>query len=134
MTGTIYFGSDQDGTSGGPRGKAPPAESQIVADYRYVPAGAAGNVPAGAINTQRVPNPKISRVINPVQAYGGTDEEDIEQTKQRAPRELRNFNRAVTLEDYENWLAGPPTASRKCVALGRGTSRTIRPSRRTSPA
>jgi len=87
VTGTIYFGSDQDEKSGDLVGKAPPAESPIVADYRYVPTGADGNVPAGAINTQRVPNPQISRVINAVQAYGGTDEEDIERTKQRAPRE-----------------------------------------------
>ena len=83
MTGTIYFGGDQAETSGDLLGN-PPAGSPIEADYRYVPTGAAGNVPAGAIYTKRTPNDKI-QVINPVQAYGGTDEEDIERTKRRAP-------------------------------------------------
>ncbi len=117
VTGTIYFGSDQDEKSGDLVGKAPPAGSPIVAEYRYVPTGAAGNVPAGAINTHRVPKPEI-RVINPVQAYGGTDEEDIERTKQRAPRELRNFNRAVTLEDYEDLACRATNRVKKVRCLG----------------
>ena len=135
MTGTIYFGGDQAETSGDLLGKAPPAESPIVADYRYVPTGAAGNVPAGVINTQRVPNPQISRVINPVQAYGGTDEEDIERTKQRAPRELRNFNRAVTLEDYEDLARRATNRVKKVRCLGpRYIKNDPSNRRRTSPA
>ena len=123
VTGTIYFGRGRGGTSGDPRdldlgGMAPSAGSQIVAAYRYVPAGAAGNVPAGAINTQRVPKSEISWVINPVQAYGGTDEEEIEETKRRAPRELRNFNRAVTLEDYEDLAHKADNRVKKVRCLG----------------
>ena len=63
----------------------PPADSRITASYRYVLAGKAGNVPAGAVNTQRTIKSEITKVVNPVPAFGGTDEEDIEETNRRAP-------------------------------------------------
>ena len=118
VTGTLYFGGYSEGTPDDFGGKVPTAGSRIIArKYRYVAAAAAGNVPAGAINTKRTPNDKI-QVINPVQAMGGTDEEDIEQTKRRAPDDLRNFNRAVTLEDYEQLARRASNRVRKVRCLG----------------
>jgi hypothetical protein len=115
VTGTVYFG---DGAPGEPGGVPPPEGSRILATYRHVSAGAAGNVPAGAINILRVRNDGISRVVNLVPASDGTDEEDIDETKRRAPRELRNFNRAVTLQDYEDLARKADNRVNKVRCLG----------------
>lgn len=69
--------------------------------YRYVAGGLSGNAGAGTIVTMRTPVAGIAGVTNLFSAYGGSDQEDIEAAKRRAPELLRNRYRAVTKEDYE---------------------------------
>ena len=112
VAGTIDFGdgsgslsTSQAGTTDASYqpsgGEPPPAGTRIIASYRWVPDGAAGNVPAGAVNTQRPAVPGIADVRNPFPASGGVDEQDIEETKRLAPQALQSFGRAVTAADYE---------------------------------
>jgi predicted phage baseplate assembly protein len=104
VTGEITFGSfDPEITAHTlGLGRIPPRGAPIVATtYRYVAAGANGNVQAGAINTMRERVEGITRVTNLFAAYDGTDEEPIDDTLRRAPQRIRNKDRAVTAEDYE---------------------------------
>ena len=106
VTGEIIFG-DHDERSGRGFGSIPPAGTRIRAlTYRYVAAGAAGNVAAGQI-TGLVTAPAgailtgITRVTNLGPGMEGSDEEPIEATLRRAPEDLKVRNRAVTAGDYE---------------------------------
>ena len=106
VTGEIIFGDHVERTGRG-FGSVPPAGTRIRAlTYRYVAAGAAGNVaagqisglatgPAGAILTG------ITRVTNLGPGMDGSDEEPIEATLLRAPHDLKVRDRAVTAADYE---------------------------------
>ena len=141
VTGTVFFGLETALEQGGDgtrsvgsatspragrsvqthdlRGRIPPVGSRIVArSYRYVAAGAKGNVAALTINTQRVFDDRIRDVTNFIPASGGSDEEDIEQTKLRAPQALKNFDRAVTLEDYEQLVFRASSRVKKARCLG----------------
>lgn len=101
VTGTISFGS-HDPVTLDDHGTIPPSGSAIRAQtYRYVIGGAKSNVPPNTVNSMRTYIAGVTSVTNPVAAKGGSDEEDIEETKRRGPEMLRNRNRAVTLEDYE---------------------------------
>jgi len=94
-TGEIIFG---DGKLGG----IPAHDAEIIAtSYRYVSGGSQGNVPADSITLLKSPILGIKSVINPQSASGGSDWEDIEDTKRRAPQQIKSRYRAVTKEDYE---------------------------------
>jgi hypothetical protein len=56
--------------------------------------------------------------INLVSAVGGADGEDIEETKRRAPQALRNLERAVTREDYEQMARTASSRVKKVRCLG----------------
>jgi len=97
----ISFGNF-DPTQNVGHGSEPALGQQIVATtYRYVAGGRSGNVGAGTVVSMRTPVAGITSVTNVFSAYGGADQEDIEETKRRAPQLLRNRYRAVTAEDYE---------------------------------
>jgi Baseplate J-like protein len=101
VTGKINFGNflTPDGRG---NGSIPPTGSEIRAfTYRYVVGGIKGNVPSGTITIIRTPISGITSVTNLGAATGGADEEEVEETKRRAPDILRNRYRAVTVEDYE---------------------------------
>ena len=93
---TIVFGD-------GDFGAAPPSGGQISATYR-TGGGAAGNVPAGAIQTI-VGAPQLALlgavITNPAAATGGADRESIAHAVQQAPAVFRSLRRAVTANDYE---------------------------------
>jgi len=72
----------------------------LVSLYRYG-GGAGTNSGAGAINDLQSPVAGVESVTNLWAAEGGQDEESIEDTRERAPRELKARDRAVTLEDFE---------------------------------
>jgi predicted phage baseplate assembly protein len=96
VTGDVRFGD-------GRHGRIPPAGARVVADrYRYG-GGAGANVPAGAIAGPAPPG--VSEVGNERPAFGGADEQPIDDLKRQAPRRLRHRERAVTENDYEE-LAG----------------------------
>ena len=105
VTGVIEFG---DGT----RGLVPPSGSSVwVESYRYVASGVPGNVAPGAVRLLQRPADNVLAVTNPGPGEGGADEEDIEQTKLRAPEALNNRDRAVTTADFEFLARGLRTAS-----------------------
>lgn len=102
VTAEISFGN-HDPSLGEGYGLIPPDTAPIVADkgYRYVTGGAASNVGAATLVTLRKAVEGVQRVTNLAAAYGGADQEPLDDAKRRAPELLRNRNRAVTKEDYE---------------------------------
>jgi predicted phage baseplate assembly protein len=106
VAGEVRFGNF-DPRSGEGSGSIPPAGSRIQAvRYRYVAAGAAGNVgPDRVVVLGTAPDtnppPGIGSVTNLGPGRDGADEEPIEETMRRAPEELRIRYRAVTVDDYE---------------------------------
>ena len=110
VAGEVQFGNYDDKASPAGHGSVPPVGAVVVAtSYRYVDSDAGGNVSGGSINQMRSLVQNIVGVVNVVAASGGTNEEDIEDTKRRGPQELRNRYRAVTADDYEH-LAREATA------------------------
>ncbi len=93
---TVVFGD-------GNFGAIPASGVQIAATYR-TGGGAAGNVPAGAIQTI-VGAPQLAllgaTITNPAAATGGADRESIAHAVQQAPAVFRSLRRAVTADDYE---------------------------------
>jgi predicted phage baseplate assembly protein len=100
-TGAIQFG---DGTNGAiPLANVDNATGNIVAQtYRYG-GGQQGNVPAGALNALQTSVPGIddSNVTNLFPTSGGSDEETLDDAKQRAPQVLKTRCRAVTADDFQ---------------------------------
>jgi predicted phage baseplate assembly protein len=92
-TGELRFGD-------GRRGRIPVAGADIVAAIYRHGGGAAGNVSEGQITTMVTTVTGVESVSNPRPAVGGRDEQDVEDLKLRAPREIRRRNRAVTEEDF----------------------------------
>ncbi len=102
IPGRIDFGNYNPSVSSEGHGTIPPRGSEIRAlTYRYVAGDARGNLPANTIEVIRSARPGLIAVTNPGPATGGSDEESIEETKRRAPENLRNRDRAVTVGDYE---------------------------------
>ena len=55
---------------------------------------------------------RITGVTNVAPAFGGANEEPIEDTKRRAPQALQTRDRAVTASDYESLALQVSTAGR----------------------
>jgi predicted phage baseplate assembly protein len=112
-TAEVRFG-DFDAQHPGGHGLIPRQGSSIQAlSYRYVTAGAAGNVAAAQVialgTTLSGGRPAgVTQVINLGPGIGGVDEEPIDDILSRAPEEFKVRNRAVTAEDYE-FLARQPS-------------------------
>lgn len=81
----------------------PNRPANIVASRYRVGGGAAGNLPAGLIDSPRghLPGIDTTAVGNPFPAYGGAAEETLEQAQARAAATLKSHERAVTREDFE---------------------------------
>ncbi|GLQ89920.1 putative baseplate assembly protein [Dyella flagellata] len=75
----------------------------VVARVYQVGGGKRGNVAAGLIDTLTSPIDGIDSngVGNLFAAYGGRDEETLDQAKKRAPLSLRSQDRAVSNSDFE---------------------------------
>ncbi len=103
VTGEISFGNYPTNDPDRPgQGRIPDIGSQIKAEsYRYSAGGKRGNIPQQSIEIQRNPVSGVVTVINEEPAVGGTNWEELEDTKTRAPKEIRSRHRAVTAEDYE---------------------------------
>jgi predicted phage baseplate assembly protein len=86
--------------------------------------GVVGNVGARTLVVLQSSIPYIASVVNHAPALGGTDTEDIEHAKWRAPQVLRSRERAVTTEDFEVLArqATPAIARARCIGVrdGRG--------------
>jgi predicted phage baseplate assembly protein len=100
-TGEIRFGD-------GNRGRVPVAnvsapQSNIVASFYRFGGGSRGNLPAGSLTTlmRSLPGIDVGKVLNPMPAEGGTEEESLDAAIERAPVALKARERAVTAEDFE---------------------------------
>ena len=89
---------------GGPFGTPfPTGNANITATYR-VGAGTAGRVGANALITLLDRAPGLNSVTNPLAAEGGADPETLETIRQNAPRTVRTFDRAVSLQDFQDLI------------------------------
>ena len=94
VEGRVRFG---DGT----RGRIPPRGTDNVRVSYVTGGGPAGNVPAGAVDDLKSGLPFVESVTNPVAGFGGAPAEETDDVLERAPRELRDRNRAVAPADFE---------------------------------
>jgi uncharacterized phage protein gp47/JayE len=78
----------------------PPGVDNIKADYRFG-GGVIGNVPAGAITSLKNAIAFVKEVSNPLEADGGSETETLDEVLIRAPKRLKNRDRAVAPEDFE---------------------------------
>jgi predicted phage baseplate assembly protein len=118
-TGEIRYGPalPQPDGSAHSYGAIPPRGATIrFSKYRYG-GGVAGNVQAGALMVLKTSIPYVDRVINHIDATGGTDAETIEMAQMRAQQLLRSRGRAVTESDYESlvMLADSRVQRARCV-------------------
>jgi len=110
--GTISFGD-------GVRGRIPTRGARVrVVTMRYG-GGSAGNVAAGSIDGIKTSNGGDAgeaklKVFQPLAASGGEDAETLSEAEKRIPSLLRNRDRAITPDDYEQIAADTPG-----VSLGR---------------
>jgi predicted phage baseplate assembly protein len=94
VEGQITFG---DGVAG----RIPPrGENNVRIDYR-TGGGTDGNVASGAVAGLKSSLQFVDSVANPAPGTGGADAESTDRVLTRAPRELRDRDRAVTEADYE---------------------------------
>ncbi len=113
LTGTITFGDGRNGL-------IPPLDKgNIRLAFYQTGGGKAGNKLAKTIVQLKTTVPYVDKAINYENAAGGADAETLESLLERAPRQLRHRQRAVTLEDYQDLarLASPAVARAKCVPL-----------------
>lgn len=113
-TGVITFG---DGIRGCIPRPTQQSNSVLAHEYRYG-GGKQGNVAANTITALQDVLKGVESVTNRKAAFGGTDEETLDDAKLRAPQELKNKGRAVTVEDFESIaIATPGAAIRRAKAL-----------------
>lgn len=95
VNGRVRFG---DGT----HGMIPPVlPNNILAREYYSGGGKSGNQPALALTVLKTAVAGIEQVTNYAAAVGGRDLERIEDVVVRAPAAIKDFERAVTAEDFE---------------------------------
>lgn len=102
--GVVTFG---DGVHGAP---VPPGFRNVRAAQYRAGGGAAGAVPAGAVNAPLTSVGFVTAVSNPYPATGGTDTETDSRAIQRGGPELRSGGRAVTPADYGVLAVNAPGA------------------------
>jgi uncharacterized phage protein gp47/JayE len=79
----------------------PTGNANVTATYR-VGGGVAGRVDAGALTTLLDRLQGLTSVTNPLPAEGGADPETRETIRRNAPRTVRTFDRAVSLQDFQD--------------------------------
>ena len=101
--GAVLFGPEVVESDGSIRryGAIPRRGATIRIDSYRVGGGRRGNVRAGGITVLRTSIPFVRRVANRRSAFGGVDQETLDNAKRRGPITMRMRDRAVTLDDYE---------------------------------
>jgi hypothetical protein len=103
-TGEIRFGDNR-------RGHIPRAgQANVIARKYTYGGGRSGNVGAHTITDMVRRIDGVKEIFNLRQATGGMDEEPIQETLVRVPRELRANQRAVTLQDFGELARQTPGA------------------------
>src|SRR5262249_9468648 len=115
-TGDVRFGDGHNGSI--PVANAANPDGNIVATQYRFGGGKKGNVGANAIKTLTTSITGIDDglVANLLPAFGGRDEETLDEAKKRAPRSIRSRSRAVTAEDFE-YLAMQAATIKRAKAL-----------------
>ena len=88
-----------DGVNGG---RLPTGDSNVVANYRKG-LGLAGRLKAGRLNLLMSRPLGVEGAINPEPTEGGDDPEIREDARQNAPLTVLTLDRAVSLQDYEDF-------------------------------
>jgi predicted phage baseplate assembly protein len=99
-TGEVRFG---DGREGRIPVANPNRRANIIARQYRFGGGLGGNVGAALISSLRgaVGGVDGAKIANLFSAFGGSDEESLEEAKDRVPQTLKSHERAVTAEDFE---------------------------------
>lgn len=96
---SVRFG---DGKTGA---RLPTGRNNVVAEYRKG-LGSEGNVRANTLKTLLDRPVGLKSVTNPKPAEGGTDPESLLDARTNAPNTVRTFERAISLQDYEDIARG----------------------------
>ncbi|HEY6723898.1 MAG TPA: hypothetical protein VI197_07695 [Polyangiaceae bacterium] len=94
-TTIVQFG---DGHMGA---QLPTGSGNVRATYRKG-SGLAGRVPARSLSLLLGKPPGLAECTNPSPAEGGADAETLDRARENAPRTVRTFGRAVSLQDFED--------------------------------
>jgi predicted phage baseplate assembly protein len=116
IKGEIIFGD-------GRKGYVPPlARDSVKIEYR-MGGGVAGNVGANTLTVLKQSVAFVQSVTNPFSASGGADAETIDEAKRRGTYAIKNRDRAITAEDYEQLAlaASRRVARAKCVQASDGS-------------
>jgi len=111
FSGEISFGNQK-------HGKIPPIGSNnIKVDY-IIGGGLNGNKPINQIKDIKSSIPFVDKAFNNLASSGGSDIENIESAMERVPRDLKNRNRAISSEDFENitYQASRAISRVKCLS------------------
>ena len=96
ITGEIQFGNGRNGKE-----MVPASEAQVSVDYCYG-GGQIGNVHKGMITTLDRSIAYIDTVKNPIDAWGGADQESVNDAMERVGQAIRHRNRAISSGDFES--------------------------------
>jgi predicted phage baseplate assembly protein len=113
---SVVFG---DGVEGA---RLPSGSDNVRAQYRKG-IGVAGNLDAGRIGTLVTRPLGVTGVTNPEPAHGGQDPEEQRATRSNAPLSVLTLDRAVSLQDYEDFsriFAGIAKAHAAWIPAGPG--------------
>ena len=116
IKGEISFGD-------GRKGWVPPTgRDSVKCEYR-LGGGVAGNVSASTLTVLKQSVAFVQGVTNPFPAQGGADPETIDEAKRRGTYAIKNRDRAITAEDYEQLAlaASRRVARAKCVQASDGS-------------
>lgn len=115
-TGEIRFGDGRNGSI--PVANAANPDGNIMARQYRSGGGKRSNAAAKAIKTLTTSITGIDDglVANLLPAYGGRDEETLDEAKKRAPRSIKSRCRAVTADDFE-YLAMQAATIKRAKAL-----------------
>lgn len=110
LKGEVSFG---DGRNGLP----PPAGRDNVKAIYRIGGGVKGNVGAHTLTVLKQAVAFVQTVDNPFPAHGGADPESVDEAKKRGTYAIKNRDRAITAEDYEQLAlaASRRVARAKCV-------------------
>ena len=113
---TVVFGDGLEGA------RVPTGVENVRATYRKG-VGAAGNVAGGRLTTLLMRPLGVAGVTNPEPASGGQDPDALGAAREGAPRTVLTLDRAVSVQDYEDFargFAGVAKAHAAWIAAGPG--------------
>ena len=116
IKGEVVFGD-------GRKGWVPPTGRDSIKMRYRLGGGVAGNVGASSLTVLKQSIAFVQGVTNPFPATGGADPETVEEAKRRGTYAIKNRDRAITAEDYEQLAlaASRRVARAKCVQASDGS-------------